>query len=100
MWIYRRIGCISWKAKQTNKEVLDEVMKKELLQEIQMKQHNFGIQRDMTDLSKPYYRRKLQDDEQEENQDTVGREHQGKRQGMLEVHSSEFLMQKWHLMMR
>ena len=37
MWIYRRIGHISWKEKQTNKAVLTKLgMKQELLMEIKI----------------------------------------------------------------
>ena len=35
MWIYRRIGRVSWTEKQTNKQVLGKLgMKKQLLREI------------------------------------------------------------------
>ena len=39
MWIYRRIGRVSWTEKQTNKQVLGKLgMKKQLLREIKFRQ--------------------------------------------------------------
>jgi hypothetical protein len=39
MWVYRRIGRVSWMEKKTNKEVLESLgMKRELLQEIKIRQ--------------------------------------------------------------
>ena len=57
MWIYRRIGRVSWKEKKTNKEVLQQLgMKKELLKEIKIRQIKyFGhIKRHDTILKKQY----------------------------------------------
>jgi hypothetical protein len=58
MWVYRRIGHISWKEKKTNKAVLEKlVMKQDLLKEVKTRQLKYFEHKKKTQLPAEEYTR-------------------------------------------